>query len=72
MASTIDNTRLISISNVLKNANNIFDYPCYAVPVPCHKNFHKFSLQDAQNPVKIILACERKILEQYQYTQRAL
>ena len=62
---TIYDTRLIWINNALKNAYNVFDHPRYGVPVPHHQMFHEFSLQNAQIPVKIILACERKILEQF-------
>ena len=62
---TIDNTCLIWISNLLKNAYNVFDHPRYGASVPRHLNFHEFSLQNAQNPVKIVLAYERKILEQF-------
>ena len=52
---TIGNTCLIWISNVLKIAHNIFDHPRYGVLGCPSATSLKFCLQNAQNPVKIVL-----------------
>ena len=62
---TIDNTRLIWISNALKNAHNIFNHPHYDALGCASFTSLKFSFQNAQNSIKIVLAYERKILEQF-------
>ena len=50
---------------MLKNAHNIFDHPRYGALGCASATLLKFSLQNAQNPVKIVLAYERKTLEQF-------
>ena len=61
----VDNPCLLWISNAPKNAHNIFDHPCYGALRCASATSLKISLQNAQNPVNIVLAYERKILEQF-------
>ena len=51
--------------NTLKNAYNIFDHAHFGALGCASATSLKFSLQNAQNPIKIVFAYERQILEQF-------